>query len=427
MPQSAEVDPFTNLENMVKRQSAEEETLKNVQKVKSKLLLGSDARSAFFAVLAMKMEAKIDWSEKTAATDGRDLFVNPDWWNSKTNDERCGVLLHEILHCVVKHHCRREGRDMPEWQIATDLAINDIIVGAGYTLPAGVLLPGEGKYKDFPKELFAEEYYVMVKKMKPPKQEKPDGGKGEGQGSGSGDGQGDGEGEGEEEDKSDPGGCGRIKDAGDPAERAAQEAEWDCAVAQAETMSKGRGTLPGNLARMVGEILHPPADWREVLQNFVSQIAKGDFSWSHPNRRFIHQGLYLPGLRSQELGHIVVLVDTSGSTQPFLELFANELDGVLGAYDCEVTIIYHDVPVTKVEEWCSKDGPLKMEAVGGGGTSHVHAFAHIDELERPPIAIIALTDMDTCFPAQPPDAPVLWGVVGGDTRKPPFGDVIHIK
>ena len=83
------------------------------------------------------------------------------------------------------------------------------------------------------------------------------------------------------------------------------------------------------------------------------------------------QGLYLPGLHSEELGDVVLAVDTSGSIdEQMLGLFAAEANAVLGAYDCTVTVLYHDTEVQKVQTWRSADGPLVLEPVGGGGTSH---------------------------------------------------------
>jgi hypothetical protein len=43
---------------------------------------------------------------------------------------------------------------------------------------------------------------------------------------------------------------------------------------------------------MVGQVLHPHVDWKVVLREFVSRFAKSVYSWSHPNRRFIADGLY---------------------------------------------------------------------------------------------------------------------------------------
>jgi predicted metal-dependent peptidase len=59
-----------------------------------------------------------------------------------------------------------------------------------------------------------------------------------------------------------------------------------------------------------------------------------------------------------ELGEVVIAVDTSGSVGPTeLAVFRNEIEAVLGAFDCSATIVYHDCKVLKTVEWNSMDGP----------------------------------------------------------------------
>jgi len=43
-----------------------------------------------------------------------------------------------------------------------------------------------------------------------------------------------------------------------------------------------------------------------------------------------------------------------------------------------------------------------------------------------PACVVALTDLHTSF-GQDPGMPVLWAVTGGNTRKPPFGRVLHLN
>jgi predicted metal-dependent peptidase len=398
-------DAFAALEQAAVRQDSEEKALKAVAAARAKLVLTNDARSVFFATLVLRLNVVIDWSAETMATDGKSLFVNPDWCNALTNDERVGTLCHETLHLVMRHHCRREGRDPSRWNEATDLSANFIIEQAGFTLPRTRLMPGEGKYRDFPPERSAEEYYALL--SEPPKdgeQEAQDGGA-----------------------RSDPGGCGEVRDVKDPAEAKNQEAEWDAAVAQAEQASKGRGELPGGIARLVGQVLHPPADWRSILREFVSSLARNDYSWSHPNRRHVAAGLYLAGMRSQELGEVVVAIDTSGSVgEAEMSVFANEVEAILGAFDCSAVVLYHDSAITNVDEWKSSDGPLKLDPVGGGGTSHVPVFEHVANMSIQPACVVALTDAYSVFPASPPECPVLWAIVGDNPTPPPFGHVVRV-
>jgi predicted metal-dependent peptidase len=199
------------------------------------------------------------------------------------------------------------------------------------------------------------------------------------------------------------------------------------AVAQADQAARGRGELPAGLGRTVEEVIHPPADWRSILRAFVSTHARNDYSWARPNRRYLAHGLYLPGLQSDELGDVVVAVDTSGSIGAReLGLFASELSALLAAYDCRATILYHDSRVQKVETWTPTDGLLILTPIGGGGTRHDCVFDWVLKTGFIAACVVCLTDLATRFPVPPPAVPVLWAKVGDARVDPPFGQVIQL-
>ena len=188
-----------------------------------------------------------------------------------------------------------------------------------------------------------------------------------------------------------------------------------------------RGKLSGGLGRLVSQALEPKADWKEILREFISRFAKNDYSWAVPNRRFIAQGLYLPGLRSEELGDMVVAVDTSGSIGPVvLNAFAAELQGMLEAYDVSITIVYHDAVICHTQTWKSSDGPLVLEPKGGGGTSHIPVFQWVEETGMDPSCLVALTDMYSQFPDKGPAYPVLWASISHGIPAP-FGQLVEIQ
>jgi predicted metal-dependent peptidase len=283
-----------------------------------------------------------------------------------------------------------------------------LLVRAGIVLPPSRLMPGEGAYAGLERGKAAEEYYALL----------PDPGSKLADVAGG------------SATTADPGGCGGVMDPanGDPAEARRVEADWRVALAQAERAAAGRGPLPAGLGRAAEQVLHPPADWRAVLREFVSAAARNDYAWVRPNRRFISQGLYLPGLHSEELGNVVLAVDTSGSIDDkLLGVFAAEADAVLAAYDCSVTVLYHDTEVQKVQAWQSRDGPLVLDPVGGGGTSHACVFDWIDTAGVIPTCVVCLTDLETEFPPVAPAVPVLWAVPGPVPADPPFGRVVCLS
>lgn len=386
---------LAKLDEIAHRSVAEEKAATAMSKAKVRLLLTDDARSAFFATLAMRLKYSPCWDIDTAATDGRRLLYNPDFMLTLSEEEVLGVLAHEVLHCTNNHMTRREGREAKLWNVACDLAINSILTDAKFKLPAAGCFPGKGQFAKYPEGLAAEEYYSLLQR------DDFDPGDGE-----------------------DFGGCGGIIDA-DADEAKEIEGDWKVATLQAAQVAKQKGSLPAGLSRIVDEIANPKVPWRDVLREFVRAFARNDYSWSAPNRRFVHQGIYLPSLRSEELGEIMLAVDTSGSIDTdLLKRFAAEMQGILDAYSCTLTIVYCDCQIQHVQHWSSTDGQLVIEAKGGGGTSHEPLWEWAAEQGYQPVACVCLTDMYTDF-GKDPGFPVLWAATG-DKDDAPFGRVVSI-
>ena len=398
-------DPFAAVEAAAARQAAEDAAARRLAGARARLILGRDAKAAFFATLLLRLKPEVDWAVGTMATDGRTLKYSPAFVAGLAPDELLGVLAHEVMHNALCHHCRRGGRDPAKWNVACDLAVNPLLTQSGYALPKGSLMPGEGRYAGLAAGQSAEAYYAAL-----PADAAGDGDSPVAAG--------------------DPGQCGQVVDptAATPADVNREEAEWHVAVAQAEHTARARGELPAGLGRAVQDVLQPATDWRDVLREFVSASAKNDYSWSRPNRRHIARGLYLPGLHSEELGAVVIAVDTSGSVgEKELAVFAAEVAGVLAAFVCTATILFHDTEVRHVQTWESSDGDLTLEPVGGGGTSHVCVFDWLDRNGVSPACVVCLTDLDTDFPTAAPAVPVLWAVVGTNCAAPPFGRRVSLS
>jgi predicted metal-dependent peptidase len=402
-------DALQRLEDAAQRQAAEEHAAQALGLARCRLVLGKDAKSAFFATLALRLIPEIRWDVDTLATDGKRLAYNPEYINRCSPEEHIGLDAHEVMHLALGHHARRGHRDTAQWNVAADLAINPLLIEAGFTLPSDRCIPAEGRYAKLPLGKSAEDYYNLLSNTS----------------------DGDCRDKGQDHNPCpDPGGCGGVLDPGDGSPAACKEAEADAAVAvsQAERVAKQRGELPGGIARLVAQVLEPKVDWRETLRAFVSRFARNDYSWAHPNRRFIHQGLYLPGLRSEELGDVVLAIDTSGSIGgKVLEQFASEAEGILQSYDCVVTILYHDAQIQHVQTWRSSDGPLVLEPKGGGGTDHNAVFDWIAEQDVDPVCLVCLTDLASSFPDGPPTYPVLWATVEAGNMKAPFGMQVEIE
>lgn len=395
---------------------------KKIKRARTLLLLDQP----FFGTLALRLPLVEDASKQTMCTDGKVIKYNPEFADGLTEEEIKGVLAHEVMHVANGHLWRRDDRDMQKWNAAADYAINDIIVGAGLTLPEGVLL--DRQYTG----MSAEQIYAVLPEDdsggsgNTPGTSSPGGQESDGQatpGSGTA-GQGKGQQPGD-----DPGGCGSFEDGpGTPADQKRLQNEWKGAVAQAAAAAKGRGHLPAALDRLVKELLFPEVPWAVLLRDLLQRCARNDYSWTQPNRRYLSAGVVLPALISDELPPIVLGIDTSGSiTQELLDKFCAETSGILEAYNTTIHVVYCDARVQKTETLTRADLPLSMKTHGGGGTDFRPVFDWVEQNRIEPACVICLTDLLGSFPDKEPDYPVLWIKYGLGRRKAPFGQTTVIQ
>src|SRR5262249_3031516 len=82
---------------------------------------------------------------------------------------------------------------------------------------------------------------------------------------------------------------------------------------EARMVCRKAGTLPAGAARLAKEAQDSQEDWRSIMHEFIDHQAPTDFTWAKPNRRFLAQGIFLPGMKKENLGTVVWLTDTSAS------------------------------------------------------------------------------------------------------------------
>jgi len=348
----------------------------------------------------------------TAATDGRRILINTEWFSKLTVDERVFVLAHEVMHVIMQHpvrglnyHQRGVGPDLKEWNHrkwnqAADYIINDALVKDRVgRMPVGGLY-----HPEFTNEDLADEVYCKL-----PDPEDPPSGPGQGQ---------DGE-----------GGDGWDTHVhGDPT-KAPTKAEIQRSVQGAATQAKAVGKMPGSMKRLVDELCEPQVPWADTIKLTLHAIAGKDAgTWARPNRRrlTIAPHVYLPGTESYQVGCIVVYEDTSGSISPSeLKLFRSEMVGILTELNPQELYIgscdyvaYDPVKVDDVTDIISH------QAQGGGGTNMPAIFDKLEQEGIEPETLVILTDGYTPWGEAPP-YPVVW--VSTTDQKAPYGVTVRLK
>ena len=450
------------------RAEQEQEALNIMRRVRARLV----TEHPFFGDLALRLALKADRSCRDLWTDGRTLAFNPLYAITLSEDRLAGAQAHEVLHLVLGHHLRRANRERTLWNKACDLAINSILLKAGFQLPDGFFYDADlaGMSADEIYEVLQARLTEEAQKGRqrqgrqnltgmadksgaalPGQRASSLGMSAPNDGSGKAE---DGEderersrqegrgvkpvtgkaGTGKKSSEPIPRFDGEVRDLpdvsledGQGAESARRDAEREADVLLTQAVSRARnmGVLPAGLERELGRAEPASLDWQELLQRFLSSCADNDYTWTVPNRRYLCQDIYMPSRWEQRLNHVVVAIDTSGSVDTAtLTLFLSELHRVLEFFETTITVLFHDTRVQRLQTISRFDLPGTLMPVGGGGTD----FRPIPEaLEREglaPTCLVWFTDLQCSrFPAEP-DYPVLWICPrrGGET--PPFGELV---
>ena len=360
-----------------------------------------------------------------AATDGVNLFLNPETFFKYTLHERVFAVAHEIAHAMF-NHCGQgylfrlrgkvalpDGTTLPYndelMNVAQDLVINDMLIQSQIGtfnkewLHDPKIATGNDSAMDAYKKLYKDQQ-----------------GKGGGKGPG-----------GKRFDTHLAPGTGDGKDAQD-AQSSRNEAEWQMAIAAAAQSAKAQGKLPAALERFLGELLEPKVEWQEKIRAlFARRIGNDAYDWRKLDRRLIVRGIGAPGRKGFGAECVVVAVDTSGSiTGAILDGFMAELSGILeDVRPREVRLVWCDAKVQRVDdldEMSDLNTIRAKGAPGGGGTSFIPVFDWVTQEGIEQVdALVYLTDGYGSFPKAAPSYPVIWGSISKGVKYP-FGDVVEI-
>ncbi len=364
-------------------------------KLISACLLRLRQKTPFFGTLAMFARFVCCETIPTAATDGCDIFVNPQFLSSLPSQQQDGVVLHELLHTALLHPARMRERQSELWNIAADIVVNGTIVRQ-----PGCELPPGGLRDEKLEHLSVEEVYELLQLP----------------------------------------GANRFEltdldllatQANTPASKSERSLgdRWQQALQQAQAIASGTAT-GGKVSRCIdrelGAIAAARLDWRAYLWRYLVQTPT-DFQGF--DRRFVGRGLYLEGLQHESVS-IYIAIDTSSSVRlPQLQLFMGEVRAILAVYpQIECQLFYVDEAIHATHA-LTANSPVPLSE-GGGGTSFVPFFDRINEIwdGHTQTVCIYLTDGYGEFPQREPLVPTLWVVTPGglDLALFPFGEAVRL-
>ena len=341
-------------------------------------------RHPFFGNMAtrLKVENCDDWCP-TAATDGKHLFYNTQFFNALSNKEIEFVIAHEILHCVFDHIIRREDRDPHIYNIACDYIVNNTLVRDKIGDPVKMIpIYQDWKYDGWQSEAVYDDIYEKAKEngkkfleqMGQLLDEHIDWEKKPGQGKG---------GKGQKRPHYTKEEMKKIRD---------QVKENMISAAQ----SAGAGNVPAEIERMIKELTEPKMNWREILRQQIQATVKNDYTFSRPSRKGWHTGVVLPGMNFDQQIDCAIAFDMSGSIgNDQAKDFLSEVKGIMDEFkEYNVKLWCFDTAVYNEKDYSSTDGEdfSDYQPVGGGGTEFMCNWEYMKEHDIQPKKLIMFTD-----------------------------------
>ena len=349
----------------------------------------------------LKIQDASEWC-KTAATDGRHLFYNREFFGGLTTKQVEFVVAHEILHNVFDHMGRNEGRDRQIFNIAADYCVNGQLIRdhIGEQPPEIKIFHDPQHYNKSAEQVYDEIF--------------------------------------EKYDDDQLAALGQLLDdhidwekdgEGRPAYSKEELKQIRDEIREATMQAAnaaGAGNTPANVQRMIKELTEPKMNWRELLRQQIQSTIKTDYSFSRPNRKGWHTGAILPGMKFDETIDIAVSLDMSGSITDEMSMdFITELKGIMDEYkDYNIKLWCFDTKVYNEQDFDGYSGEdiLNYEIMGGGGTDFMCNWEYMKEHDITPKKFIMFTD------GYPWDS---WGddnycdtlfiIHGNDKIVPPFG------
>lgn len=438
--------------------------------------------------LRMEMVPVRDVRVRTACTDGNSVYFDIAFLSSLGKEEQMFVLAHEIWHAVMLHLVRRHNRNPDLFNIATDKEVNYMLKQDGFISPDNLCFPTkdeEGKCAEEIYEMMLKDMKQNQMKMKgmnggaggnSNNKDKSNSSSGNSSSPGNGknskkskDGKDDGtltgqfdkhifdgdsdddsnddnkntgnRANGEEQDSNSQ---GKVKDHPNSFKIVDKYGEVgfdsdfqpkvskdfadrmrETIISEAQRTEKMKGSLPAHIKSLVKELCTPEIKWQEVLAQFVTRCYNsGNRSWIPPNRRHVHNDVYLQSRQAERI-KIAVGIDTSGSTMGDRSKFLGELHSLIKSFGLfDLHIVECDAEVGAYKHY-TQDDNLEFEIdngeyamSGGGGTAMLPIYNYIldNQIECDCLCIMTDGYIDH-IPTNPiPSLPTLWIITKNGTE-----------
>ena len=355
-----------------------------IEKAKATLML----ESPYFGNIASDIDIIYTDSIPTYRYKNGTLYLNREYLDTLSNEEIISILANGAMKRVLHHEDRGANKSSRIWDLATDYAINSMLLQNGF------ILPQEAPYNIDFEGMYAEEIYSILSNDL------------------------------DLEDEDSSSDNEQDIDTKNSPQKLQERLEKAYLKSIFDKMDR-ESLLPKGLERLIPSYYKNQIDWKEKLRRYLNEFAKNSYRFMPPNSKHLYRGYALPSLYSETL-EIIVAIDVSGSIDDnSLGVFFSELESIMMTFqDYVIDVITVDYKIRSINRYTPAEPIIKPTLDGGGATDFRPLFEYVSNNIDNAKLIIYFSDAQGVFPDNPPNIETLW-ILNSDA-KVPFGEKIVI-
>ena len=375
-----------------------------ISQAKAKLLV----EYPYFGTLASKLSLEVNDNIEAFLSNGVRVEYNSEYFTKLSTEELAFVFANGAMHASLAHESRKNERSGWLWQMATDMAINDMLVENGLSMPYGA------HYRKRFSGMYAEEIYAELKAdiLRDDEELEYEADNVD-----------------DVEKKEDTQKDDKNKESEQTQEQIEEEVLQEQLFAE-EAISLleskfAKGERPQSIERFFTLESAEKIDWREELKNALDRYFRDDYTLLPPSKKLLYTGIYLPSSVSQTF-RLVIVIDSSGSIdEELLNTFLSEVNFLMAlVQNYQIELVVCDDKVHSHRTFYTGE-ELEVEVVGFGGTDFREAFKFVEENFNDVKLLLYFTDLEGFFPSQAPNYEVKW--ISPKEEEIPFGTLLLLE
>lgn len=365
-----------------------------ISQAKAKLLVDYP----YFGTLASKIALEVNDDIESFKSNGKKIEYRGEYLADLEISEIAFILANGAMHKALAHEDRKAKRSGWLWRMATDIAINDMLIENGLDMPYGA------EYRKRFAGMYAEEIYAELKDdiLRDDEDLEYEADDAE-----------------DIEQKNEPKTTEELQEEILQEQLMAEEA-----ISLLEKNFKN-GELPEAIERFFDISCFGKINWRDELRDAIDKYYRDDYALIPPSKKLLYQGIYLPSNISNTF-KLVIAIDSSGSIdKELLDQFLSEVNFLMEhVQNYQIDLLVCDDKIHSHQIFYSGE-LLDVKVIGNGGTSFIPVFDFIEKNIDEVKLLLYFTDLDGAFPKEPPSYDVKW--VSRKEKEIPFGEIILLE